>query len=75
LLRLRTTNGFAPLYAIVCKAGQAVEWFLERAIDSRTYKSSRLLARYILHIRCLNNIKIKARCTKDLIKYIASCKR
>jgi hypothetical protein len=44
-------------------------------MDSKTHKSSKLLARYILHIRCLDNIEIKARCAKDLIKYIASYER
>jgi len=53
----------------------AVEWFPERAIDSRTHKSSRLLAGYILYMDGWNNVEIKARCARDLMKYIAGHKR
>jgi hypothetical protein len=44
-------------------------------MDSRTYKSSRLLARYILYIGYLDNVEIKARYVGDLMKYITSHER
>jgi hypothetical protein len=41
-----------------------------RAIDSRAYKSSRLLAGYIIYIDSWNNVEIKAYCTRDFDKNI-----
>jgi hypothetical protein len=44
-------------------------------MNSRTYKSSRLLAGYIMYIDTWNNVEIKARCARDLMKYIAGRER